>query len=127
MAGGAAQLIIVDRELGRRAARAEALRARGLLVHEADDTVGALRELPRLNPDVLVLSGSDALDLDTLARGVRSMPASEHLQILLLGEAPPLGGDAQTLVTRLAADADLDSIVREAERLAGRARRKKQG
>lgn len=123
---GASKLIVVDRDAARRRERAEALRARGHQVHEVDDTVGVLRDLPRLSPDVLVLALDGAeIDLDTFARGVVSMPASEHLQLLVLGELPPLGGDAQALVSRLPATTELEAFVREAERLAGRARRRR--
>lgn len=125
---GVSTLMLVDSNAARRGQRAEALRARGHRVDEVADTLGVLRDLPRLQPEVLVLAEESAsVDLDTFARGVRSMPASEHLQILVLGEVPPLGGAAQALVTRLEPGSDLETFVREAERLAARAKRRRQG
>lgn len=119
-------MLIVDGDSLRRASRAAALRARGLLVTEAPDVVAALAELPRLDPDVLVLAlDSTKMDLETTARGIVSMRALGHLQILAIGDTRPLSGATQALVTLLPADAAPSDVAKESERLAARSRRKR--
>lgn len=118
--------LLVDGDASRRHARAAALRTRGLEVHEADDAVGALRELKRLDPDVFVLAlDSAAMDLETLARGVLSMRALEHLQLLAIGDAPPLSDAAEVLVTVVPATLETEALAKEAERLAAKSKRKR--
>jgi CheY-like chemotaxis protein len=119
-------VLIVDRDAARRSIRAASLGARGFDVHEADDTLGALKELPHLRPIVLVVStAGEALDLETLARGVASMRALEGLQILAIGEARPLSGATQASISLVPEQTTPDEIAKECERLAAKGRRKK--
>src|SRR5207253_3006030 len=102
-------ILIVDRDAARRTIRAEALRGRGHVVHEAADTLGALKELPQLRPAVLLVStAGEALDLETLARGVASMRALVGLPILAIGKAPPLSDATQASITVVADDTSLE-------------------
>lgn len=121
-----ATILVVDRNADRRALTVAGLAARGLRVDEVDDAVGAMKRLPQVLPDVLVLAlDTLAMDLDTVARGVGSMPALEHLQLLVVGEGRPMSAQTQSQINQLPADATPEAIARECERLASRARRRR--
>lgn len=121
-----ATILVVDGDPPRRFRRVEAMKVRGLACDEVDDAIGALKKLPVLSPDVLVIAlDTLGMDLDTLARGVASMSALGHLQILAVGEAGPMSAQAQTQIVVVPEDADVEFIAKECERLQGRARRRR--
>lgn len=126
MRKGSATILVVDGDLLRRARRVEAISARKLVCDEADDAIGALKKLPVLSPDVLMIAlDTLTMDLDTLARGVGSMSALGHLQILAVGETGPVSAQTQTQIVVLPQDADAELVAKECERLQGRARRRR--
>lgn len=119
-------ILVVDGDSLRRSQRVEAMNARKLVCAQVDDAVGALKQLPVLSPDVLVVAlDTLAMDLDTLARGIGSMAALGHLQILAVGDARPMSATTQARIAVLPHDADAETIARECERLQGRARRRR--
>jgi CheY-like chemotaxis protein len=121
-----AQLLVVDPDPARRRERAEALRARGHVVAEADDAVGAMKLLPTARFDVLVLAlDGPPIDLETLARGVVSMAGAGRLEILVLGTTPPLSEQTRALLTLAPQATSVETFVRKCEKLAKRAQRKK--
>lgn len=122
-----ATILVVDRDAARRALRVAGLLARNLRVEEVDDPVGAMKRLPQVLPDVLVLAVDTlAMDVDTVARGVASMPALEHLQLLVVGEGRPMSARTLAAIHQLPGDATPEVVARECERLAARARRRRQ-
>lgn len=95
-------------------------------MREVEDFVGALKSLPQVNPEVLVLATEGArVDLDSLAHGVLSMPAASHLQVLAVGAAAPLSEQARGLVTVMGGATSPEDVARECERLIGRSRRRR--
>lgn len=121
----AGRVLLVDADPLRRGTRAAALRARGLAVDEASDAIDALKQLPTLSPDLLVVAADGLrMDADTLARGVHSMRAAAHCQILVLGDARPVSASLPD-VTVLPDSTALDALTKDAERLAQRAIRRR--
>ena len=126
MRQGPVTVLVVDSEPARRAERVRALTARGLVADEVSDAVGALKRLPQLAPDVLLLALQGlAMDLDTLARGTSSMAALGHLQILAVGDARPISAESQAHVTVVSDQATPEEIAKECERVGAKARRKR--
>lgn len=126
MRQGSATILVVDGDPLRRARRVEAMNVRGLICDEVDDAIGALKQLPVLSPDVLVIAlDTLAIDLDTLARGVASMAALGHLQILAIGEPGPTSAQTQSQIVVMPPDVEVELIAKECERLQGRARRRR--
>jgi CheY-like chemotaxis protein len=79
------RVLIVDDEAGFRAGLADLLTMEGYQVTTARDAVEAVHMLPEIKPEIILLDlGMPLLDGEAFLRGLRGLPATRQVPVVLI-------------------------------------------